>query len=138
MLTLLQTNKTILDYLSRMYMFCLLLQLTISLRKLHYKIVPFSPQLHLFLGCNDAHIGSIGTLMIVAAAVCLRSLFCPPNTVTNLLSTWPRTPISHLQQFSSVSKQQKNLESISQLYFPAETRFSLYFICLLMFYSGLK
>ena len=43
--------------------------------------------------------------MIVAEveAVCLSpALFCPPDTVTNPLSTWPRTPISHLEQFSLV------------------------------------
>ena len=97
-------------YLSIECRFCLLLQLTKGPRMLHYRTGPFWQQFHPFLHYNDAHIGSIGSLMIavaagIAAPVCLRNraLFDPPNTVMSPLSTWPRTPIPHLQQFSRVS-----------------------------------
>ena len=100
-------------YLSREYKFYLLLRLTKGPRMLHYRTGPFWQQFHPFLHYNDAHIGSIGSLMIAVAAgiaalaVCLRNraLFDPPNTVMSPLSTWPRTPIPHLQQFSLVKGQ---------------------------------
>ena len=98
-------------YLSIEYRFYLLLRLTKGPRMLHYRTGPFWQQFHPFLHYNDAHIGSIGSLMIAVAAgiaalaVCLRNraLFDPPNTVMSPLSTWPRTPIPHLQQFSCIS-----------------------------------